>query len=448
MTRNADRRCYPGFAVRCFLLGVIAVLPWIGLSVYEYAFGALSQEGMQLFIYVFGLFTAFMLLLLWVKIGAQFNSLANMVRGIRHGDFTQRARSSGSGGDSVETLKDEVNLLADALQENRLAMMEEDFLLQRLIDKLEIAVLILDDNNMLSMANPAFERLLGKSVPEMMGQPVPEIGPGPRIGRDSESTRWINFPKCGSRYMIHRTEFRQGGRVHHLVLLTDLKNPLREEERNAWKRLIRVLGHELNNSLTPIISLTQSLKGRVSQSGMAEDKARSFGEALDVIASRAGHLNNFMLDYSRLAKLPEPSREPVLIDVLVNRVSGLEWGSRIHVEPGPECRMNVDPAQVEQLLINIVKNAVEASGPDGGAVAISWKRESAEVSIWVDDDGPGVADNENLFVPFFSTKKGGSGIGLVLCREIAEANGGSINLSNRHEGGCRATIVLPLSVSD
>jgi signal transduction histidine kinase len=208
------------------------------------------------------------------------------------------------------------------------------------------------------------------------------------------------------------------------------------------------MGHELNNSLTPIISLSQSLKNRVPQSGMGEEQAKAFDEALEVIGSRAMHLNHFMQDYSRLAKLPEPRRESVPLTALVQRVVQLENSPRVCVDGDADCLLNVDPAQVENLLINIVKNAVDALDGEKGCVRLSWKRQATEVTVWVDDDGPGLVSRENLFVPFFSTKQGGSGIGLVLSREIAEANGGSVDLSNRTAGGCRATIVLPLVVSE
>jgi len=434
-----------GHSALYFFIGSAAVLPWVAIVIYEHVFSPLSTPAIQAIVYVFGIYTAIMLALLWKKSHSQFNSLANLVRALRHGDYTQRAHVIGKS-DSIEMLKDEINLLADELQQNRLSQMEDVFLLHNLIDKLEMPVFVLDENYMLTLANPAFGRLFDKPTSEMIGVHVSDLCLKVLLEKSGEATHWVDFPRRASRYMIHRTEFRQAGRVRYLVLLTDLKNPLREEERSAWKRLIRVMGHELNNSLTPIISLSQSLKSRVPQSGMAEDKSRAFDEALDVISSRADRLNHFMQDYSRLAKLPEPAREAVPLQPLLERVAKLEGASVVSLKPGPDCVLNVDSAQIENMFINVVKNAIEAT--EQGKVTIGWKRESTEVTVWVDDYGQGLAGSENLFVPFFSTKQGGSGIGLVLSREIVEANGGSISLENRPEGGCRATIVLPLFVSN
>jgi len=205
------------------------------------------------------------------------------------------------------------------------------------------------------------------------------------------------------------------------------------------------MGHELNNSLTPVISLAESLSARLEKLGMEGEDKTDFAEALSVIESRAVHLNHFMQDYSRLAKLPEPRREAVPVADLAQRVAQLENDPRLEVAGGPDCVLNVDPAQVENLLINVLKNALEAAGEGGaGKVSIGWKRGATEAILWIDDNGPGLSGTENLFVPFYSTKREGSGIGLVLSREIAEANGGNLSLANRPEGGCRATVVLPL----
>jgi two-component system, NtrC family, nitrogen regulation sensor histidine kinase NtrY len=446
MTGKSEGKSRFGNSAQYFCIGVAATVPWIAIVIYEHVVSPLSTPAIQVFFYIFGIYTIFMLGILWKRSHEQFNSLANLVRALRHGDYTQRAKVMDKS-DSIGMLNDEINLLADELQQNRLAQMEEVFLLHNLIDKLEMPVVVLDEDYKLSLANPSFGRLFDRPLNEMEGSLVSDLFLRVIVEKETESTHWINFPRRSSRYMIHRTEFRQAGRVSHLILLTDLKNPLREEERSAWKRLIRVMGHELNNSLTPIMSLSQSLKSRVPQSGMNEEKSHAFEEALEVISSRAERLNHFMQEYSRLAKLPEPSREAVSLMPLLQRVSRLE-GACVHIDGGPDCVLNVDPAQIENMFINVVKNAVEASEQGKGNVAISWRRESTEVTVWVDDNGLGLAGSENLFVPFFSTKQGGSGIGLVLSREIVEANGGSITLANRQEGGCRATIVLPLCVSN
>lgn len=436
-----------GFVLKIFLLGVSLALPWILFGLYEHFIARIPSAFANVLLFLFLIYALVVVGMLWKATHDSFYTLANLVRAIRNGDYSQRA-SSIARDDPFGSLKYEINELADELQRNRLSSTENDFLIQNLIDKLEMAVLILDEGRRLAMANPSFGRLYERPIAELHGLSLDELGLKGLLSPESGPTHWINFPARSSRYLVHVTEFRQDGRARLLYLFTDLKNPLREEERMAWKRLIRVMGHELNNSLTPIISLTNSLKTRIPSSGMDERNAEDFGEALDIVASRATHLGNFVQSYARLAKLPEPKREAVPLGRLLSRVANLENNSRIIFADDAECVINVDPAQVENLFINIIKNAMEAMGDGDGKVRISWKRQSTEVTVWVDDEGPGLTAEENLFVPFFSTKPNGNGIGLIFCREIAEANGGSIELKNREGGGCRARIVLPLAVSD
>lgn len=433
-----------GFCQRVFFLGVLFALPWIAFTLYVQFVERVPPEAIWLVFFVLFLYSAFLTALLWRSSRDPFFSLANLVSAVRGGDYSQRV-ITGKGSDPVGVLEHEFNQLIDSLRDNRLARMEDTFLLQNLIDKLDLAIAVFDGEDRLAMANPAFGRLHGRPMSEIAGLPPESLGLAGLLRGESESTHWLDFPARSSRFMVHRTEFRQAGKARTMILLTDLKNPLREEERTAWKRLIRVMGHELNNSLTPVISLADSLKKRLASMDMDEEERRDFEEALSVISSRAMHLNHFMQDYSRLAKLPEPRRETVPVRELLSRVVQLENDARVAVEAGPDCALIVDSAQIENLFINVVKNALDAIGPDAaGSVRISWKRTAMEAVLFVDDNGPGLSGTENLFVPFYSTKREGSGIGLVLSRQIAEANSGSLNLGNRPEGGCRATIVLPL----
>ena len=432
-----------------FLLGASLAVPWIAFALNTQFHGPVSPALANVLFFLFFIYSIIVLGLLWKESHTTFHSLANFVRAIRNGDYSQRAGTTTSG-DPLGALRTEINELADALQQNRLAGTENNFLIRNLIDKLEMPALVLDESHALAMANPAFSRLYGRPPSELAGARTEALGLKETLANPSAPTHWINFPTRSSRYLVHSTEFRQGGRERTLYLFTDLKNPLREEERAAWKKLIRVMGHELNNSLTPIISLTNSLKARIPSSGMNGENAADFGEALDIVSNRATHLGNFVQSYAQLAKLPEPRGENFSLAKLVGAVTNLEGRARIEMADGPDCTVHADPAQIENLLINLVKNAFEAMG-EKGRVHIFWKRRATEVAVYVDDEGPGIAGTENLFVPFFSTKPNGNGIGLIFCREIAEANGGSIDLANRPEGGCRATVVLPVgtgAVSD
>jgi two-component system nitrogen regulation sensor histidine kinase NtrY len=236
-------------------------------------------------------------------------------------------------------------------------------------------------------------------------------------------------------------------------VLADVSRPLRDEERQAWQRLIRVIGHEINNSLAPIKSIAGSLESMLARDFAGSDaRFGSDPEAIDdmkrglaIIAARSDSLSRFTTAYARLAKLPAPRLESVNVLALVRRIAAVETRLPIHVAGGPDAIIRADPDQLEQLLINLVHNASDAALQTGGSVTVGWKREGRSFELWIDDEGAGLTNASNLFVPFFTTKPGGSGIGLVLSRQIAEAHGGSLTLENRADRpGCRAFLRLPV----
>jgi signal transduction histidine kinase len=250
------------------------------------------------------------------------------------------------------------------------------------------------------------------------------------------------------RWAMRRSTFRQHGQTHQLVVLADLSQALREEERQAWQRLLRVLGHELNNSLAPIRSISGSLGQLMAREPLPADWRQDLKEGLAIISARAEALSRFMGDYSRLARLPQPKLQPVQLGPLLNRVLGLEHRLKVALTAGPEATVSGDPDQLEQLLINLVRNAVDASSETKGGVCCTWRKAGAQVEVRVEDEGPGLSNTANLFVPFFTTKPSGSGIGLALSRQIAEAHGGSLTLENRSgHAGCVARLLLPLAAA-
>ena len=253
------------------------------------------------------------------------------------------------------------------------------------------------------------------------------------------------FPGGEGRWGIQRSGFREDGLPYRLLMIANLSQALREEERQAWKRLIRVLGHELNNSLTPIKSMAVTLGSLLERDSPPEDWEDDARQGLAVIAERAEGLARFMAAYSRLARLPPPEIAPVPVGAWVERVASLEDRLAVVVAGGPDVEVEADADQLEQLLINLLRNAVDAALETGGGVRVSWARRRDNLELRIDDDGPGLPETANLFVPFFTTKPQGSGIGLVLSRQIAEAHGGTVRLENRDRGtGCRATLRLPL----
>jgi signal transduction histidine kinase len=247
---------------------------------------------------------------------------------------------------------------------------------------------------------------------------------------------------------MRRGSFRQGGSPHHLVVLTDLSRALREEERQAWQRLIRVLGHELNNSLAPIQSVAQSLETGLQRAENSKDEGSMFvdlRQGLAIIRSRTEALGRFMHAYTQLARLPQPSLISVEFGELVRRVAALERRVPVDLAGGPVLTVRADRDQIEQLLINLIRNAADAASETRGRVRIEWFRTPLRLELQILDEGPGISNPTNLFVPFFTTKPGGSGIGLVLSRQIAEAHGGSLTLENRTDRrGCKARLRLPI----
>ena len=253
------------------------------------------------------------------------------------------------------------------------------------------------------------------------------------------------FPGGAGRWQMRRTSFRERGLPHQLLVLSDLSRALREEERQAWQRLLRVLGHELNNSLAPIQSIVGSLDGLLMRESPPEDWRDDMRRGLAVIGSRAEALSRFMTAYARLARLPQPRLQPLEVRPWIERVVSLETRLSVTLHPGPPIVIAGDADQLEQLLINLLRNAVDASLETSGGVEVGWRRNGACLDVWVADQGPGLSNTANLFVPFFTTKPGGSGIGLVLSRQIAEAHGGSLTLENRAGSpGCEARLRLPL----
>jgi signal transduction histidine kinase len=244
---------------------------------------------------------------------------------------------------------------------------------------------------------------------------------------------------------MRRSTFREGGLPHELVVLSDLSQALREEERQAWKRLIRVLRHELGNSLAPIKSMASTLSTLLQRESPLPDWKDDMKRGLTVIADRSESLSRFLEAYGRLARLPQPRYQPVNVGVCIRKVAALTARLPVEVVSGPELVLQADGDQIEQLLINLIRNATDAALETGGKVRVGWSVNSDDLEVWVDDEGPGLAETANLFVPFFTTKAHGSGIGLVLSRQIAEAHGGSLTLLNRKDvRGCEARLRIPL----
>lgn len=372
-------------------------------------------------------------------------TISNLLAAMREDDFSIRGRPADAE-DPLGAVLLEVNELAETLHEQRLGAVEATALLRTVMEQIDVAVFAFDPAQRLRIVNRTGERLMGRNVEQLLGRTADELAIVDWF-TDAPQIVDLSLPGGGSgRWEVRRTTFRLGGLPHDLLVLSDVSRPLREQERQAWQRLIRVIGHELGNSLAPIKSIAGSLETLLQRNPLPADWRDDMTKGLHVIASRTESLSRFTAAYARLARLPAPILAPVVLKPLLQRVAGFETRVPVNVRPGPDVTVTADGDQLEQLFINLIRNAADASIEVGvSPVTVGWRRTRHGADVWVEDSGPGLANTANLFVPFFTTKPDGSGIGLVLCRQIAEAHDGSLKLENRSDGrGARATLTLPV----
>ena len=370
-------------------------------------------------------------------------TLSNLLAALREGDFSVRGRSPRPD-DALGEVMREVNTLGSTLREQRLGAMEATTLLRTVMREIDVAIFAFDERQRLRLVNRAGERLLASTAERLLGQTAAELRLAACLEGPQQSTLQAAFPGGAGRWGVRRSRIRERGLPLELVVVSDLTQALSEQELQAWQRLVRVLGHELNNSLAPIKSIAGSLESILARDRLPEDWREDMQRGLNVITSRSDSLTRFIGAYARLAKLPRPQLQPLRVADCVGRAVSSETRLAAEVEPGPPLTVRGDPDQLEQVLINLLRNATDASLATGGAVRIGWRRDGTMMEIWVKDEGPGLSGTANLFVPFFTTKPGGSGIGLVLSRQIAESHGGALSLENRTDGpGCVARLRLP-----
>jgi nitrogen fixation/metabolism regulation signal transduction histidine kinase len=373
-------------------------------------------------------------------------TVSNLIAALREGDFSVRGRQSRKlqPHDTLEELIREVNELARTLHTQRLGAVEATALLGKVMEEIDVAVFTFDAEHRLKLLNRSAERLLNLPAEHAIGKTAQALGVAEYFDTDSPRLVDASFPGGTGRWEIRLSAFRQEGLPHQLLVLSDLTRALREEELQAWQRIVRVIGHEINNSLTPIKSISGSLQSQLARKDRPPDLEEDLQQGLLIIGSRAESLGRFISAYTRLARLPQPRVQSVDIGSLVERAAALETRVPVTVVPGGSLNIPADPDQIEQVLINLIRNAADASLESGGGVTVTWCNRYAHVDLQIEDEGPGLPNTSNLFVPFFTTKPGGSGIGLVLSRQIAEAHGGSLRLANRAGGrGCVAHLRLP-----
>ncbi len=375
-----------------------------------------------------------------MRVQRPLQTLANLIAALREKDYSVRGRYPRKD-DALGLAMAELGELADQLRAERWRDEEAAAGLARVVEGLDAAVLAVDDRKIVRMSNRTADRLVGRRAE---GQAVGDLGIAHLFAIDAPHTVELALPGGRGTWEVRPSKIRLSGMPHDLVVMTDVQHALRAEERQAWQRLVRVLGHEINNSLGPIASIAETLRTGLA-GPRSEDLEADLGKGLEIIERRAAALARFMQSYARLVRLPPPRIARVDVADWVRRTAALATRATIALTGGPPLVIPGDPDQLDQLLINLVHNAVEASAETSGSVRVYWTVTAETLAIVIEDEGPGVADTANLFVPFFTTKPSGSGIGLVLARQIAEAHGGSLVVRNRKQTrGAEAVITLPV----
>jgi nitrogen fixation/metabolism regulation signal transduction histidine kinase len=382
------------------------------------------------------------------KVVFPLRTLSNLVSALSEGDYSLQVRGARRD-DALGELILEVNALAESLREQRLGAIEATVLLRKIMAEIDVAMFGFDSNQRLQLVNERGKHLLDRADEKLLGCHANELGLADCLDGPTPRVVDLAFTSGLGRWELRRGSYREGGLSHQLIFLADLTRTLHEEERLAWKRLVQILRHEIDNSLTPIQSVAQSLQSLLSQQSRPKDWQEDVSSGLLMIAERSETLHRFITSYSQLTRLPKPNTSELDVEALVRHVVELEARMTVSVVAGPKAIIKADRDQLEQLLINVVNNAVEASlqsKPNGeGQVLIGWQVDGEQLQVWIEDDGPGLDKVKDVFLPFYTTKPHGSGVGLALSRQIAEVHGGTLTLQNRRDQqGCRACLRLPL----
>ncbi len=433
------------FDLQIILLSNLAGLPAFALAMYLLWTGDIATSTRWLATGGILLLCGGLTAVLRARLVRPIRTLSSVLLALREGDFSIRTRVPKTLKGPLALAFQEANRLEAILREQRLGAVEATVLLRRILEEIDVAVFAFDEDEKLRILNRAGERLLGQPTEAVLGRSAHDLRLQDGLAGRAPRTLEVNLPGGQGRWELKRTVIRQEGAPMKLLVLSDLSRALREEERLAWKRIIRVLSHEINNSLAPIKSIASSLRKLLGRDAIRGRLRDDLSRGLNVIVGRAESLGRFMAAYARLARLPAPTLVSTPVGPLIRRSADLETRLKVDVVDGPEVSVMADPDQLDQLLINLVCNAADAVLECGGGVRVGWRVPDEEsIEVVVEDEGQGVQDTGNLFVPFYSTKPGGSGIGLVLCQQIAEGHGGRLALRNRNPRGAVAILSLPL----
>lgn len=373
------------------------------------------------------------------------NSLANILQSFRHEDYSIIARQF-SPDDSLGLVYYELNRFAQELGAEKKQSAESKHLLQRVLENVNVAIFLFDDQQQLVMVNKEGASLLGQTQEKLLHKNIQELDLEFAYLAADTTTHEHAFPTKKGQWLVKHSTYRDAGVRHSILFLADISHNLKQEERTAWQRLIRILSHEINNAIAPLTTTTDSLKRLINKEAINEPLKSNLNEGLDIIDRRAHNLRRHVNSYSDISRLPNPIMMPMKVEATFQRVKEIFNDQNIEVVDNCKLTIHADESQLEQVLVNLIKNALEASPKDAAPISLRCHSSNTQLRIEVEDHGKGVENTKNLFIPFFTTKKDGSGIGLFISMQIIQAHGGTLSLENKHGSpGCIATIALPLS---
>lgn len=379
-------------------------------------------------------------------------TLSSVISALEEEDFSFRATQTVAG-DALGDLAIEINNLARALEEERFGALETANLFRAVMAEAGAVIFAFSSERRLRLLNRAAATLLGYDEAFLLHHTAQELGIDDLLDGQNAETVTRSFLGVERRWLVRRSHFRLYGVRHLLLVMSEASEALRAEEQGAWKKIVRVLGHEINNSLGPIKSIADTLALTSTRLELPDPFNQNLQRGLEIIAKRSDSLNRFLQNYTKFTKLPNPNPRVVNLKTILTEAIAMESRLPITILPGPNVSILVDPDQLTQVFINLLRNAVDAvldhatQKPETDAVTVRWQVAKRDLQLWIRDRGIGLPDTENLFVPFYTTKSTGSGIGLVLSRQIIESHNGYLTIQNRKDGpGCEVGIKLPMCI--
>ncbi len=389
-------------------------------------------------IIILSLIAVFIVVISQQRSQQQIRTLSNIIESMIDGDYSLRGREQDN--KAFQELLTLVNNLADTLALSKIEAKESRQLLERIMQQMDAMVLAVDEQGRIVMANDSAQKLLQIDMSQQAHLLFTSLAIGKIISEAPSGIIDFELPQLRGEHFLFKEYFLSEGKQHQLFLITSAQRLLLEKERKSWQSLLRVLSHEMNNSLTPISSISQSMRTKL-QDENKELNRNSLLTGIDIINERASSLSSFIASYSQLSHLPEPNKSSFALQGILNNCVALFSDCNISF---PEkyleidhMHINADKAQLEQVFINIFKNAKEAMEgshkSENKRIEVFCQADDKYFHIHICDSGSGIANKENLFVPFYSTKPQGSGIGLALCKQILFNHGGLLTLTNRKE---------------